>query len=105
MVGENAITGTLKYLSTGPIASYWGAGYFMALTLADTDFSPYTSVLVGMDPSEGSGLVEILNDDEHNLVAKVTDKSAQDFKAVSTDGARTVTQTWDLDGLTLSGGA
>ena len=77
----------------------------MALTLADTDFTPYTSVLVGMDPSEGSGLVEILDDDTHNLVAKVTDKSSQRFKVVSTDGIRTVTQTWNLSGLTLSGGA
>ena len=31
-VTGNKITGTLKYLSTGTIASDWGAGYFLART-------------------------------------------------------------------------
>ena len=36
-VENGAITGTLKKLSTGPIADYWGEGYFMALKFTDND--------------------------------------------------------------------
>ena len=99
-VGDNAITGTLHYLSEGQLVDTWGAGYFMALKFTDLD-EEATSVMVGLDPSEGSGLVEILTDPDKNGVFKVTNKDTQVFKVVTTDGENTKTQTFDLSGLNL----
>lgn len=99
-VGDNAITGTLHYLSEGQLVDAWGAGYFMALKFTDLD-EEATSVMVGLDPSEGSGLVEILTDPDKNGAFKVTNKDTQVFKVVTTDGENTKTQTFDLSGLTL----
>ena len=101
MVSGGGITGTLKYLDdpTLSIVSDWGAGNFLALKF--TDFAAnLTSVKVGLDPSQSSGLVEILNDPDKNGVFKITDKTAQNFKIVATDGTKTVTTTLDLAGLT-----
>lgn len=102
MVSGGGITGTLKYLSdeSNPLVSHWGAGNFMALKFSD--FAPgLTSVKVGLDPSESSGLVEIINDPDKNGVFKVTNNVQQNFKVVATDGTKTVTNTYDLAGLTL----
>lgn len=98
-VKGNDIKGTLKYLDEGDIVDHWGPGYFMALQFADFDDSA-TSVKVGMDPSQSSGLVEILTDPDKNGVFKVLNNS-QNFVVVSTDGTHTLTQTFDLSGLTL----
>ena len=102
MVSGGGITGTLKYLSdpTNPLVAHWGAGNFMALKF--TDFGAnLTSVKVGLDPSEGSGLVEIIDDPDKNGVFKVTNNIQQNFKVVATDGTKTVTDTYDLAGLIL----
>lgn len=99
VVGDSAITGTLKYLSSGDIADYWGAGNFMALDFSNFDTNA-TSVMVGLDPSQGSGLVEILTDPDHNGVFKVTNKDTQKFKIVTSDGTHTKTKLYDLSGLT-----
>lgn len=102
MVSGGGITGTLKYLSdpTNPIVAQWGTGNFMALKF--TDFGAnLTSVKVGLDPSESSGLVEIIDDPDKNGVFKVTNNVQQNFKVVATDGTKTVTSTYDLAGLTL----
>lgn len=56
---------------------------------------------MGLDPSQGSGLVEIIDDPEKNGVFKITDKDTQVFKIVSTDGENTITRTYDLSGLTV----
>ena len=61
-----------------------------------------TSVKVGMDPSQGSGLQEIIGDPDMNGVFKVTDKNAQVFKVVITDGHAKRVQTFDLSELTLN---
>lgn len=99
-VSDNAITGTLKYMSeSNAITDKWGAGNFLVLKFSDID-ERATSVMVGLDPSEGSGLVELIGDPDMNGVFKVTDKDTQVFKIVSTDGTRTTTQTFDLSGLT-----
>ena len=98
VVKGNKITGTLKYLDEGAIAGYWGAGNFLALKFADPD-PKATSIKVGLDPSQGSGLVELLGDPDFNCVAKITDKDTQVFKIVTTDGTKTTTQTFDLSGL------
>ena len=58
----NKITGTLKYLDSGAIPAVWGEGYFIALQLSADDWDDYTSVMVGMEPSVSSGMVEILTD-------------------------------------------
>ena len=100
-ITDDAITGTLKYLDSGDLVTTWGAGNFMALNFVDNDFSKYSSVRVGMDPSQSSGLVEIINDPDKNGVFKVTNKDTQVFKIVSTDAetGEINTQTFDLSGL------
>ena len=99
-VSDNAITGTLSYLDgSNAIVDHWGAGNFLTLKFSNFD-SRATSVKVGLDPSQGSGLVEILTDPDKNGVFKITDKDTQVFKVVSTDGVRTTTQTYSLTGLT-----
>ena len=98
-VTGNKITGTLKYLDgSDPISGYWGAGNFLALKFSDVD-PRATSVKVGLDPSEGSGLVELLGDPDMNGVFKITDKDTQKFVVVTTDGIKTKRQEFDLSEL------
>ena len=98
-VADGAITGTLKYLDSGEIAEYWGAGNFMALKF--TPGEDATSVRVGMVPSaSGMDLVEL--DEDLNGVFKVTDKDTQVFRVVSTDGTHTKTTDYSLSGLTCN---
>ena len=95
------ITGTLKYLDNGgPISGYWGAGNFLALKFSDVD-NRASSIKVGLVPSQGSGLVELLGDPDMNGVFKITDKDTQVFRVVITDGHLTKTTDYDLSGLTL----
>lgn len=103
-VTGDKITGTLYKLSSGAIPAVWGEGYFLALGFAPSsgDWTQYTSVKVGLDPSVSSGLVEIIDDDTHTGVFKVTDKDLQIFAILSTNGADVRYQTFDLSGLTLS---
>ena len=98
-VADDAVTGTSKWLADGEIADYWGAGNFMAFKFEDID-ERATSVKVGMSPSQGSGLVEIINDPDKNGVFKISENT-QKFKVVVSDGTHTETQTFDLSGLTL----
>lgn len=100
VVSGKKITGTLKYLDDGPIASYWGAGNFLALKFSDLDPNA-TSIKVGMNPSQGSGLQEIIGDPDLNGVFKVTDKDVQTFRVVITDGHMTKTTDYDLSDLTV----
>lgn len=99
-VSNGKITGTLKKLTTGPIADYWGAGNFVALKFSDVD-NRATSIKVGLYPSQGSGLVELLGDPDMNGVFKVTDKTTQVFRVVITDGHLTKTTDYKLNDLTL----
>lgn len=92
------VTGTLKYLDTGAIADYWGAGNFLAFQLADIDENA-TSVKVGLTPSAGSGLVEIINDPDLNGVAKISDKYHQKFTVITSDGTNSITKYYALDEL------
>jgi hypothetical protein len=96
-VADGAITGTLKYLSTGSLVTTWGAGNFMALKFT-SDYAP-ENIRVGLDPSVSSGLVPL--DEDMNGVFKVTDKDAQVFVVESFDGAVWSRVTYDLSGLTL----
>ena len=94
---DYSITGTLKYLSSGQLPDYWGAGNFMALKF--TVPADATSVKVGLDPSQGSGLVEIIDDPDKNGAFKVTNKDTQKFKIVTTTAEGTVTKLYDLSDL------
>jgi hypothetical protein len=102
MVMDNKITGTLKFIKggiaeSGPLS---GDGYFLALKFSDLD-PEATSVKVGLDPSSGTGLVEIIDDPDKNGVFKVSN-TTQKFKVISTDGEDlTTTQVYDLSDLVL----
>ena len=103
VTGENTITGTLKWLDgDNAIVAQWGEGNFIALDMTDyPDLSVQgNSVLVGIDPSYGTGLVPIAADD-HFLVAKVNDKNVQQIKVVTTVGGKSTTEVFRLDKLVL----
>ncbi len=99
------LTGLLKYYddAESALVTDWGAGNFIALSFSAEDWSDYTSVLVGLDPSESSGLVEIINDPDKAGVFKISDKSEQVLKIVASDGVSSKTQTFDLSELTVQG--
>ena len=100
-VSGDSIKGTLKYLSgSNAITDVWGEGNFLCLKFTTDDWSDYTSVKVGLDPSQGTGLVEIKDDDTHDGVFKIANKK-QKFVVVATNGVRTITKKYRLSGLTL----
>jgi len=100
-VANGAVTGTVKYLSgDNAITRVWGAGNFLALNWTNLD-PKATSVLVGLEPSAGSGLVEAYGDVDHNGIFKITNKNLQKFKMVQSDGVHSTVQYLDLSGLTL----
>lgn len=100
-VSGDSIKGTLKYLSgDNAITAVWGEGNFLCLKFTADDWSDYTSVKVGLDPSQGTGLVEIKDDDTHDGVFKIANKK-QKFVVVATNGVRTITKKYRLSGLTL----
>lgn len=73
----------------------------MALKFSNID-PKAVSVKVGLDPSESSGLVELLGDPDMNGVFKVTDKDEQVFVIESRDSQGHLTrQEFDLSGLTV----
>lgn len=95
-VSGNKITGTLKYVDEGALATDWGAGNFLALKF--TVPAQATSCKVGLDPSEGSGLVEL--DEDKDGVFKITDNETQKFVIVTTDGVHILRQEFSLADLT-----
>lgn len=99
-VANGAITGTLKYLDDGALVDRWGAGNFIALKFTNLDPNA-TSVKVGLEPSYGSGLVEIINDPDKDGGFKITNKDEQVFKVVQSNSSTSKTQTFDLSGLVL----
>lgn len=104
-VTNGRISGTLKFLGTNnAITSVWGKGNFVPFKLTAADWSAYKSVMVGLVPSEGSGMVDIKPDPDHNGIFKVTNKDIQRFKVVATsaDGKKVHTQWFDLRGLTCN---
>ena len=100
---DNDITGNLKF-----VEGYTGfsgdpalqSGNFIALKFSDIPATA-TSVKVGLEPSRGSGLVEIINDPDKNGVFRIDNKFEQNFKIVTTDGTQTVTQIFDLSRLNV----
>lgn len=101
-VSGTSITGELLYkedytgFSSDPALQ---SGNYIALQWS-APAAGITSCLVGLDPSAGSGLVETINDPDHNGVFRISNTS-QVFKIVQSDGVHTHTQTFSLAGLTL----
>lgn len=101
-VSGNQIVGTLKFIEGGlsPAGPLSGDGHFLALKLSNID-ADATSCKVGLVPSQGTGLVEIIDDPDKNLVAKITSKD-QVFEVVQSDAkGNKLTQHFYLHGLTL----
>lgn len=101
-VSDGKVTGTIKYYDTpGDIVETWGEGNFFAFKVTNIDENA-TSVKVGLEPSAGSGLVEIIDDPDKNGIAKISDKNVQKFKVVQSDSAgHKNIQLYDLSSLTL----
>lgn len=101
-ISNGAVTGTSKYLPLGnAITNVWGAGNFLAVAYTAADWSVYDSVLIGLTDSQGSGLIDIKDDDTHTASIKITDKDAQSLIIKATAGGVTETTTYSLSGLTL----
>lgn len=101
---DGVFSGTLKYYDTpGAIVDVWGAGNFLAakFSVEDNDWSAYDSVKVGLEPSAGTGLVELINDPDKNMIAKVSDKDVQVLKVVATKGGKQAIKTYSLRNLTV----
>lgn len=104
-VFPNGIGGKLIYQeneiwSSGPLA---GPGTFIALKFTDIS-EDLAKLEVGLDPSEGTGLVDVLPDPDKNLVAKVTDKDTQNFVVKATyKSGQVVQHNWYLGNLEIVG--
>ena len=96
------MTGSLQFIEGGlsPSGPLAGDGYFLALKWSNPQ-NTVTSLKVGIVPSQGTGLVECIDDTDRNGVFKVIDKTSQDIVLIQRDGTHTKTQTLDLSGLTL----
>ena len=94
------ITGTSKWLSTGALPSYWGAGNFLALKFSDPNHVADV-IKVGMVPSQ-SGMDLVALDEDMNVTFQINDKDEQVFRVeITHDGVKT-TKDYDLSGLTLA---
>lgn len=101
-VANGKVTGSLQFIEGGlaPSGPLAGDGYFLALKWSNPQ-ETVTSLKVGIIPSQGSGLVESIDDTDRNGVFKVTDKTSQDIVLIQRDGKNMKIQTLDLSGLTL----
>ena len=90
-IANGKITGTVKYLSgSNAITNVWGEGNFLCLAFSNWDANA-DKVLVGLDPSMGSGLADVKADPDHNGIFKVTNKNTQRFVVCVQKGSKT---TW-----------
>lgn len=102
VVADGAITGTLKFIQggiaqSGPLA---GDGNFLALKFIDNNDAD--KIEVGLNPTAGTGLVEL--DSDMNAVFKVAGEiggKQQVLVVKTTVGDIVKTQVFDLTGLTL----
>lgn len=83
---------------SGPLA---GDGHFLALKFTADSWSAYTSVKVGLNPSQGTGLVEIIDDPDKNAVFKITDNESQWVEITWTNGTNEGYMTYSLKDLVL----
>lgn len=102
LIQDGKIQGTLKYMDEdNQITRAWGEGYFIAVKFLARDWDEYTSVKVGLDPSAGSGLVEVIDDPDKNGVFKITNKDGQKFVIEAENGTETKRQVFDLSALSF----
>lgn len=100
----NNFSGTLKYLTgNNAIVNEWGEGNFLAITFTADNWSDYDSVKVGLEPSQGSGMIELIGHlDDLDSVFKIGNDVTQKFKIIASKaGKPTRTQVYDLSGLIL----
>lgn len=100
----NDFAGTLKYLTgDNAIVSEWGEGNFLAITFTADNWSDYDSVKVGLEPSQGAGMQELIGHlDDLDSVFKIGNDVTQKFKIIASKaGKPTRTQVYDLSGLVL----
>lgn len=71
-MANGKITGTLTFVEGGlaPSGYLSGDGYFIYLKMTNIDDGA-NSLLVGLEPSAGSGLQEAINDPDKTVVCKV----------------------------------
>ena len=99
-VADGAITGTLKYLSTGQLVNDWGAGNFLALKFVDpNNAADVDHIRVRLNPSEGSGWVNL--DADMNGVFKITATTQKFEVEVFMKSGMSKLQIFDLSGLVL----
>ena len=100
-VGTDEITGTLLFKEGGlsPAGPLAGDGYFLTLKVDDVPAGT-KSIKVGLVPSEGTGMVEMLGDPDMNCVGKIADKNTQKFRIEVTDANDVVSvKEWGLTNL------
>lgn len=100
-VTGNKITGTLKFIEGGlsPAGPLSGDGYFLALKWSDPE-EGVTSLKVGLQPSEGTGLVECIDDTDRNGVFKIASKE-QKVIILQSNETKSTKQVFDITGLTF----
>lgn len=104
-INGTAFSGTSKYLSgDNAITAEWGEGNFIAITFTADNWSAYDSVKVGLNPTQGSGMVELIGHlDDLDSVFKVGDDVTQKLVIeCKKAGKPTLRQAYDLSGLTLA---
>lgn len=81
----------------GPLS---GDGYFLALKFSNLD-PDATSVKVGLDPSQGTGMVEIIDDPDKVAVFKIKSDLSQILVVEQSNSTAKRVQKFTLSGLTL----
>lgn len=97
--GTRKVNGYLYNMTeSNAITDYWGTGNFLALKFGGVDITGDYTIKVGLDPSEGSGLVEL--DSDMNGVFKITNKGAQKLVIQALEGSDVVSEVrYDLSKL------
>ena len=101
----NSFSGTSKYLSgSNAITDVWGEGNFIAITFTADNWNAYDSVKVGLNPTQGAGMQELIGHlDDLDSVFKVGNDVAQKLIIeCKKAGKPTVRQVYDLSGLVLA---
>ena len=100
IVGNTMLKGTSKWLPAGnEISDYWGAGNFFAVDISATNWSAYTDVKIGLEPTMGSGPATVSSNDD--AVFKIADPQKQKLVITATNGTYTDRQEISLAGIKL----
>lgn len=103
-VANDTIKATLtKLTGSNAITDVWGEGYFLAYKVSGID-SDATACLIGVEPSAGAGLVNILPDPDKNGIVKITDPTVQTFVIITLDAAGNYSKQRFKFDITYAGG-